>query len=169
MFSFLRHARHRWKLKKRIRRFGWTAMYIGDYHSVPTWAYSIGFHSSLGAPEVVVFDIPMADANGLFHQIYNDLKAGLVIRDGEPWRPEEIDPPLIWRAVHYSRLYDRDPENPWLGLAEDFAAMLAPERGPITAFQLVVSDPQGHRPWDAGYDERLRTRQRELYLPAQAP
>jgi hypothetical protein len=167
MFNFLERAYHRWDIQKRVKRLGWTAIYVGDYHSMPTWAYTIGFHASLGAPEVIVFDVPMASANGLFYEIYNDLKSqGLVIRDGEPWRPGELEHPLVWREVHASRLYDQDPENPWLGLAETWAHMSAPEKGPFKAFQLVLSDPQGHLPWDAGYDENLRPRQRQLYLPA---
>jgi hypothetical protein len=162
-------AIRRWKTKRRIRRFGWTAIYVGDYRSAPTWAYTIGFHASLGAPEVIIFDVPMASANSLFHEIYSDLKAGmLVMRDKEPWRPDEFEHPLVWREVHPSRLYDNDPENPWLGLAEDFAMILAPETGPITAFQLVISDPAGRLPWDSRYDERLRPLQRELYLPLDA-
>jgi hypothetical protein len=149
-----------------VQRHGWTSIYVGDYESLPTWAYTIGFHASLGAPEVVAFDIPMATASGLFHEIYSDLKSGaLVMRDGEPWRRGEFVNPLVWRKVHASRLYDSDPENPWLGLAEDFATILAPERGPISAFQLVISDHNGHLPWEPQYDESLRPRQRELYLP----
>lgn len=167
MLQALERAYHRWDTKRRIHRFGWTAIYVGDYQSAPTWAYTVGFHASLGAPEVIVFDVPMASANGLFHEIYTDLKTGkLTLRDGEAWRPGEFDNPLVWRQVHPSHLYDGDPENPWLGLAEDFAAVLAPERGPISAFQLVVSDGDGHLPWEPQYDERLRPLQRELYLPA---
>ncbi len=170
MLTTLKSAFHLWDTKRRVRRLGWTAIYVGDYRSAPTWAYSIGFHMTLGAPEVIVFDLPMASTNALFHEVYSDLKdGGLVLRDGEPWRPGQFDNPLVWRAVHPSRLYDSDPENPWLGLAEDFAAILAPEKGPITAYQLVVSDGDGHLPWDPQYDERLRPRQRELYLPTPAP
>jgi hypothetical protein len=62
-------------------------------------------------------------------------------------------------------LDDNDPENPWLGLAEDFAKILAPSSGPIGAFQLVTPDPDGNLPWDRGYDERLRHRQRALWEP----
>jgi hypothetical protein len=167
MFNSLERAYHRWDTKRRVRRFGWTAIYVGDYQSAPTWAYTVGFHASLGAPEIVVFDVPIASAGGLFHEIYNELKLGkLVLRDHESWRPGESDNPLCWRKVHPSRLYDRDPENCWLGLAEDFATILAPEAGPISAFQLVLSDPHGRLPWEPGYDERLRPLQRELYLPA---
>lgn len=169
MFETIRLAYHRWDFTRRIRRFGWTATYVGDYQSAPAWGYTIGFHASLGAPEIIVFDVPIASANGLFHEIYNELKTGkLVIRDMERWRPEELEQALVWRKVHESRLYDRDPENPWLGLAEDFAKILAPETGPITAFQLVLSDADGHMPWEPEYNEALRPLQRELYLPTPA-
>lgn len=166
MLDALKLIYHRWDTKRRIRRFGWTAIYVGNYQTAPTWAYTIGFHASLSAPEVIIFDVPMASANGVFHEVYSDLKAGkLILRDNEAWRPDETENPLVWREVHPSRLYDNDPEKPWLGLAEDFAAILAPEKGRISAFQLVISDPDGHLPWEPQYDERLRPLQRELYLP----
>jgi hypothetical protein len=166
MFEKLRAKARFHDTRKRVQRHGWTAIYVGDYESVPTWAYTIGLHTSLGTPEIVVFDVPMATANGLFHEIYNDLKSGtLSLCDREPWRPESGANPLVWRRVHESRLYDGDPENPWLGLAEDYAGVFAPERGPISAFQLAISDHDGHLPWEAQYNESLRPRQRELYLP----
>jgi hypothetical protein len=160
--------KHHRDLLGRVERFGWTAIYVGDYHTSPTWAYTIGFQQSLGAPEVVVFDVAKDSANGLFHEIYNDLRSEkLVIRDGEPWRPGEFEHPLVWREVHASRLYDRDPEQPWLGLAEDFATVLAPDKGPIRAYQLVVSDAGGRLPWEPEYDERVRGRQRALWEPVE--
>jgi hypothetical protein len=152
--------------RARVDRFGWTAIYVGDYERSPTWAYTIGFQRSLGLPEVIVFDLPMEFANGIFHEIYNDLKSGgLIIRDGDEWRPGEFEHPIVWRRVHPRRLYDNDPEQPWLALAEDFSKILTPEAGPIEAFQLVASDPAGHLPWEAGYDESLRPRQRALWEP----
>jgi len=166
MLDAVQRAYHRWDTKRRIRRRGWTGIYVGDYQSAPTWAYTIGFHASLGAPEVIVFDLPKASANAIFHEIQSDLKAGkLVMRDAEAWRPGEFEHPVVWRQVHASRMYDGDPENPWLGLAETLGAIFAPEKGPITAFQLVMSDHGGHLPWEPQYDERLRSLQRELYLP----
>jgi hypothetical protein len=169
MLGALQRLYHQWDTRRRVSRFGWTAIYVGDYQSAPAWAYTIGFHASLGAPEVIIFDVPMASANGVFHEVYSDLKAGkLVMRDKEEWRPGAHEHPLVWREVHPSRLYENDPENPWLGLAENFAMILAPKRGDFRAFQLVVSDPNGHLPWEPQYDERLRPLQRELYLPLAA-
>jgi len=151
---------------KKVARFGWTGIYVGDYHVSPTWAYTIGFHSSLRAPEIVLFDVPKGSANSLFHEVFNDLKAGkITIRDGDSWRPGETEHPVVWRRIHPTRLYDNDPEEPWLGLAEDFARLRHPDLGPIEAFQLVLSDQNGCLPWTPGYDERLRPRQRALWEP----
>ena len=69
MRNVFERAFHRWDIRRRIRRRDWTAIYVGDYRSAPTWAYTIGFHAALGAPEVIIFDIPIASANGLFHEI----------------------------------------------------------------------------------------------------
>lgn len=164
MLERLWRSWHRRDIQKRIDRHGWTAIYVGDYHSAPTWAYTIGFRSSLDAPEIIVFDVPQEQANGLFHEVYNDLKSGrLTLRDGERWRPDELETPVVWRRVHPSQL--RGDEDVWMGLAEMYDAVRAPQTE-FEAYQLVLSDAEGHLPWEAGYDERLRPRQPPLWEPA---
>lgn len=166
MLGLILSRYHRCDVGRRVRRFGWTGIYVGDYVTAPTWAYTIGFRSSAGAPEVIAFDLPERTANAVFHEIFHDLTKGdLVMRDGELWRPEDSDGRMVFRRVHPSRLCDNDPEQPWLGLAETFDPILTPEAGEFEAFQLVLSDAQARLPWDAGYDERLRPRQRALWKP----
>jgi hypothetical protein len=115
----------------------------------------------LGAPEIIVFDLPQNIANSLFHEIHRQLKAGeLVIHEGDLWGE---DSRAAWREVHPTRL--DDGEQPWLGLAQTFDVILTKAPREFEAFQLVLADPDGHFPWDAEYDERLRPLQRELYLP----
>lgn len=156
---------HRADIQQRIDRFGWTAIYVGDYHTAPTWAYSIGFRSSLGAPEIIVFDLTQEDANAIFHEAFNEIRTGkLIIRDGELWRPEE-GWRATWRKVHPTRLVNGDDR--WLGIAEAFHAILSPEQGEFEAYQLVLSDSEHRLPWEAGYDERLRPKQPALYEPAE--
>ncbi len=161
MLRSLSDAYHRWDTERRVRKHGWTAICVGDYSHAPTWAYTVGFLSSLGAPEVVVFDLPQEAADGILWKIFEELKAGeLVLRDGEAWA--SADEPVVWREVHPSRF--ADDEEPWLGIAQTLNAV---RTGPeFRAFQLVLSDHDGRLPWDPQYDERLRARQRELYLPA---
>jgi len=162
MLGALKRALHRWDIDGRIRRRGWTGIYVGDYRHAPSWAYTIGLLVTLGAPEIIVFDLPKPVADALLGEVFRQLKDGeLVIRDGETWG--DGDKPAAWRRVHPSQL--ANDEHPWLGLAETFDAILMVRPREFEAFQLVLSDGQGCFPWDAGYDERLRPLQPELYLP----
>src|SRR3569623_346303 len=165
MLGALKRALHRWDIDGRIRRSGWTGIYVGDYRSAPAWAYTIGFPVLLGAPEIIVFDLPKKVADGIFNAVFRQLKAGeLTIRDGETWGLG--DKPATWRKVHPSQL--EDDEEPWLGLAQTFDVILATTPREFEAFQLVLCDAAGRLPWDTDYDERLRPLQRELYLPRAA-
>jgi hypothetical protein len=160
-----RDARHKDDIAGRIERHGWTAIYVGDYITAPTWAYTIGYQRSLGAPEIVVFDIPQESANALFFEVFREIQSReLVVRDGERWRP--ADGAMVWRKVHPSRFVD-DPENPWLGLAVDFGLLLGEASQEFEAYQLVMGDADGNLPWEPGYDERLRPRQRALWEPVE--
>ncbi|MDZ4370878.1 MAG: DUF4262 domain-containing protein [Phenylobacterium sp.] len=162
MFDRLRREWHRRDIEKRIRRYGWTAIYVGDYQNSPCWAYSVGFELSLGQPEVIIFDILQADANLLLSWIYAVIESGeLQPRDGEAWAPEG-DVIGVWREVHATQI---DNPDGW------FAGALAhrDRAGAAQAFramQLVVRDGAEKFPWDVGYDERLRAQQPALYLPA---
>lgn len=49
------------QLDARLAQHGWTAVYVGDYRTAPTWTYTIA--ETLGAPEVIVFDLPQDTAN----------------------------------------------------------------------------------------------------------
>ena len=129
-----------------------------------TWAYTIGFQRSADAPEVIAFDIPQDTANAVFHEVFRQLRAGeLVMRDGERWMPDDIV--MTWRKVHPSRFVD-DPEQLWFALAHDFHLLLGSSGKEFEAYQLVIGDGEGHLPWEPGYDETIRCRQRALWEPA---
>jgi hypothetical protein len=162
MLDLISRAWHRWDIRRRVREHGWTAIYVGDYESMPTWVYTIGFRRMLGAPEVVVFDVPQETANSLLWQIFAELRSGeLVIRDGDRWG-DPGQPQACWRRIHPSRF--EDEEQPWLGLSLTLHKLSRSDAEPFEAFQLVLPDSEGRLPWEAGYDESLRPRQRELYL-----
>lgn len=164
MFERLFDAFRKPSIARSVDRHGWTGIYVGDYSTAPTWAYTVGFRGTLSAPEIIVFDVPQAGANAIFHEAFRQIKAGeLVIADGEPWPPDG-EGRSVWRKVHPSRLGEN--EEPWLGLALAHACILNPEAGDFEAYQLVLSDGEHRLPWEAGYDERLRPRQPALYEPA---
>jgi hypothetical protein len=171
MLKALRDAFQRRDIKNRVKRHGWTIIYVGDYHAAPTWAYTVGFLTTLGAPEVIVFDLPRESAAGICHEVFRQLKSGeLLLEDGVGWPRDE--PTCTWKRVDPSRYVD--DEQPWLGIAETLDTLSVASEDhdsgvssgrEFEAFQLVLSDPKGRFPWHPEYDERLRPRQRELYLP----
>ena len=163
MFKKLMDRFRKPSITRSIDRHGWTALYVGDYATAPAWAYTIGFRGTLGAPEIIVFDVPQAGVDALFQEAFRQIKAGeLIIADGEPWPPDG-EGRSVWRKVHPSRF---DDEETWLGLALVHACVLNPELGDFEAYQLVLSDGEHRLPWEPGYDERLRPRQPALYEPA---
>jgi hypothetical protein len=164
MFTWLQRRLHLRDLDRRIRQNGWTAIYVGDYRTAPTWVYTLGFDETLDQPELVIFDIPQDVANGLLHKAFQDVKAGeLVLQDGQSWI---IDGQRfgVWRKVHPSQI---DGPDLWLAAAVNRREARTGRRFGLEAFQLVVGDENGHMPWDTGYDERLRLRQPALYQPAE--
>lgn len=156
---------HAFGLARRIRKHGWTAMYVGDYTSAPTWVYTLGFDETLNQPEIVVFDVQQTDANPLLWRAYEELKSGgLVLEDGKTWVEDE-QARLVWRKVHPSQI---DNAEGWLTFAVERRKRRTGRGSDLEAFQLVLSDAERRMPWDEGYDERLRLRQPALYLPDDA-
>jgi hypothetical protein len=136
------------------RQPDWTAIYVGDYKQAPTWVYSVGFRSSLGQPEIIVFDLPRPVASRLVSVVHDELRDGrLILEDGREWASASTR--CVWRKVHDDHLGE------WLTVAF-VPAMLA---GGLEAYQLVLSDAQGRLPWEDGYDERLRRLQPALWEP----
>lgn len=161
MFEAVWAAWHLFKIHRRVRRHGWTAIYVGDYETAPTWVYTLGFDETLNQPEIIVFDLPQTDANRLLWQVFDELRAGLlVLDDGKAW-PDGEAHPAVWRKVHPSQI---DTAEGWLALAVRRRAQRTGFNFGLEAFQLVLSDEQGRLPWQDGYDERLRPLQPELYL-----
>ena len=162
MFEKLNRWWHTRRVEPRIRRYGWTATYVGDYRSAPSWAYSIGFDETLDQPEVVIFDAPPADANRLLWEVFSELKTGaLTLEDGAVW-VEEDGHKSVWRQVHPKWI---DCAAAWFAVAVLRRTGRTGEARGLRVFQLVLSDPAGFLPWDAGYDEALRPRQPALWDP----
>lgn len=143
-----------------IRRHGWTGIYVGDYRTAPTWAYTIGLDETLGHPEIVVFDAPQEAVNALFWRVFEEIRtAELVIEDGLEW-PVGEEGRAAWRKVH------PDHVDEWLTFACMRRASRTGEVVGLAAYQFVLADAGGHLPWEPGYDEGLRHLQKPLW---QAP
>jgi hypothetical protein len=150
--------------ERRIRKHGWTGIYVGDYSSSPTWVYTVGLEETLGQPELVIFDLPNDAANNILWRAYEELKQGdLVLEDGKAWLTGEAEHPIVWRKVHPTQIESADG---WFTLAVMRAFARTGRMFELEAFQLVLSDQEGRLPWEPGYDDGLRFRQPALYLPA---
>lgn len=161
LFDRLLRWWHEADTARRIRRHGFTIIYVGDYRTAPTWAYTVGFAETLGGPELVVFDVPKLAANDILSHMFHELKAGrLVIADGD--EALGADKRCIWRRVHTDQL------NEWLTLACLRLQARGANPRDLEAYQLVLSDADDRLPWEDGYEERLRDRQQMLYLPREA-
>lgn len=154
---------HDRNLQSRIREHGWTAVYVGDYRTPPTWVYSVGFDGALDQPEIVIFDVPQESANAMMWEAFRSLGDGsLVLEDGKDWA-DEPDGRCVWRKVHPSQI---DSPDGWLTFAGIQRARRTGRTFGLEAFQLVLCDAERRMPWEEDYDEHLRRRQPALWLPA---
>jgi hypothetical protein len=141
-----------------IRRNGFRIIYVGDYESAPTWAYTVGFDETLNHPEIVLFDVPKASAARILSHVFDEIRAGrMVVEDGAD--VEGTAQRCVWRKVHPDRI------DQWLTLACFRRRLRTGLDDGLEAYQFVLSDPAGVLPWEAGYDEQLRALQPALWKP----
>jgi len=127
-------------LRRAIRRYGWTAVYVGDYHSAPTWVYTLGVDQTLNHPEIIVFDTTQTDANALLWMAFERVRSGdLVIEDGQDM-PLSEGPNPVWRKVHPEQI------DEWLPLACMRRFELTRRRSDLEAYQLVLRDGKDRLP-----------------------
>ncbi len=164
MFIELSIIWYRWRIRRRIRKHGWTATYVrmGDYGDL---AYSTGFQDSIGFPEVIMFGFDMESANALIGEARLDLKGGkLVLFDKAPWAAIPGARPMVWRKVHPSQI-----RREHFNVAIYEGERRGRSRAEIEAYQLLISDENNCFPWEAGYDLDYRPRQPALYEPYVGP
>lgn len=152
-------------LLRRIRKFGFTAMYV-PIDDAGALSYSIGFWESVQAPEVVMFGAPLEIANGLIGEAHRQLKDGeLTLQDGAIWNLEwEDGPRMAWRLVHPSQIR-REYFNGAIWYREHRGF----DRAGLAAYQLFTAGEGGKFPWEDGFDQSYRSVQPELYLPYLGP
>jgi hypothetical protein len=164
MLNAITLAYHRWDIRRRIRKHGWTGTYVyGD--EVP-FSYTTGFREALDQPEIIAFGLDPEAGNGLFWTAFQQLKAGeLTLRDLDEWHLDwEDGPRMVWRAVHCSQI-----RRKFFNVAIWRSDSLGLSREGLKAFQLVVSDASRIMPWEEGYDQDYRPIQQELWRPYMGP
>ncbi len=164
MLQSISIAYHRWDLLRRIRKHGWTAVYVPDERFV-AFSYTIGFPDALDMPEIIIFGADPVASNELFSTAAEQLRSGdLRMEDRCDWPPWEGCPRVAWRAVHPSQI-----RREFFNVAIWHRERRGLSRYDLRAFQLVFADQAGALPWEEGYDQSYRPQQNELWLPYFGP
>jgi hypothetical protein len=113
---------------------------------MPGYAYSIGLPAAVGFPEVAVFGLTPAAANGLIGLVADAARGGTEIPVG----------------VELVGLLDNELRSAFAPIDLDewgslFTTAIAWYRGgPFGMVQLLFPDRSGFLPYEVGYDQRMR-------------
>ena len=148
-----------------IEESGWFRMGVvprtGHPEDGPQFAYSIGFTKTLGVPEVIVLGLNIDVMHQMLWGVFNAVKSGKALADGERW-----DTPLQGyvcetRSVHESHLV---PE--YFNSAMWYWDTVLKKQEPFEAYQLFWPGAQNHLlPWEAGASHSVIDAQPRLDLP----
>lgn len=143
------HIPHAEKIAWMVDTNGWALEPVPARHDVdppvPGYAYSIGFPERFSFPEVVVFGLTPAAANGLVELVADLLAGGTVIPVG----------------TELVGLFDNDLRCAFVPISADVVASLLGTAvawrrgGAFEAVQLLWPDRNGFLPTEVGFDRRL--------------
>lgn len=144
-----RSMEHRDKIEWMIETKGWALEPVPPRPAhdppIPGYAYTVGFETAFGFPEVVVFGLQPVAASGLVGLIVELLEAGAELPVG-PLFTGLLDNDLRSALLpvpldDYGELFDT---------ATDFH-----RSRPFRVVQLAWPDRNGWMPWESGFDRRL--------------
>ena len=138
------------KIRWVVENQGWCAEPVAGMEDPPQppYTYTIGFQSSYGHPEVVIFGLQPVAARGLMQMMADHLAAGGQLPTGVFVGLLDNDLPSALLPVDlttYDELFEAD--STFYG-DEEFRVS-----------QFLWPDKGGRLPWDEGYEERLRLAQ----------
>lgn len=136
---------HADKLAWIIETQGWVAEPVAPVQDPPQpgYTYTIGFETTFGQPEVVIFGLAPVAARGLLEMMAEHLGAGGDFPIGVFVGFLDNDLPSALLPVDLKEHMD---------LFEDAAEY---HHGNFRMRQFLWPDREGRLPWDPGYDERL--------------
>ncbi len=152
-----RDMEHLDKLAWVIEDQGWVADPVDPVEGPPAragYTYTIGFESTFGRPEVVIFGLQAVAARGLLGMVADQHGGGVELPvDAVFVGLLESDLPCALVPVDLSEHAELFAD------AVDFHARSGLGPGDWRMLQFVWPDRSGLLPWDPGYDERLRVAQ----------
>jgi hypothetical protein len=138
------------KLIANVQKHGCHILKVFADTTGPEFAYSIGMYLNFGQPEVLIFGLPSDSAQTIINDISDRAK------DGERFFAGETSDLFLkgYDVTFVEIPFEAYQEH--FGFAMWFYASLPK---PFPALQLVWPDRSGKFPWDAGFDESLRSLQ----------
>lgn len=136
-----------------IKRAGFAVICIGPESGVPPFAYSVGLTETYGSPELLIFGVGDKVAIPVFHAVVDRIKGGERFPNGAVLE-KVLNVPCVIKAVSDSiaRKYALNVLKRYEGAATS-----------PTFQQIVYPDQAGVLPWEAGYSEKMRQIQTELW------
>lgn len=137
-------------IQEHINTIGWSVIHVG---ADPAWTYTIGLtalKNNVPVPEILVFGLSGKTAQTLLNMIGDKIKnTGEVPQDGTVW-DDLANFPVTFKAVPAAVL----PDYVGQGLAR------FPQQ---SVLQMVITDEQGHFPWEEHYSTWMKQVQKELW------
>lgn len=150
------------RLLANIENFGWHDTFVyGRDDDGPNFSYSIGFTSTLEAPEFITFGLDQPLMHAMLWETFRQIQAGKQVTDGSAWSNVIEGFDCVAKPVHPDNIV-RDYLNSaiWYWRRKG-------HEGLPPVYQLVwpgASD--GLYPWDEGCADIVMQLQPPLWLPA---
>ena len=135
-------------LRRRIAREGWAMAGVGTRNAATTYVYTVGLQKSFAHPDLIMFGIALARAEGVLDIIAQRVKAGEPAHEGV----------MILGATPL-------PLMPRSADAARIELLVPPQlaRGRHDYVQIVWPDSKERFPWEAGFDKRRLRSQSFLF------
>ena len=160
------------KLLDDVERYGFHMVRVGwseadraarpEWQDVPGWTYTIGFHVTFAAPEIVVFALPAETVKSILWDFARTFADGTTFEVGRGYRGalESFGEGQVFQLEHVA------PEwaDELFGFAEWFY-----KGDPFPVVSYHWPDSEGRFPWDPGVKGELRAAQPDLRQPPAAP
>jgi hypothetical protein len=135
-------------LRRRIAQQGWAMAGVGTRNAAVTYVYTVGLQKTFAHPDLIMFGIAPARAEGVLDVIAQRVKAGEPAHEGV----------MILGAAPL-------PLMPRTAEAARVELLVPPQlaRGRYDYVQIVWPDAKERFPWEAGFDKRRLRSQSFLF------
>jgi hypothetical protein len=135
----------------KVREFGWFKTGVFAENKQPDFAYTTGFWSSLGVPEILVFSLKPEIAHNVLWDVYREARDGRSLPVGQALSDIFGNHMAYLFPVAKEHYEDHVGWSRWFYDGDDFPCI-----------QLVWPDRNGVFPWQADFDESFRDDQPDL-------